>query len=133
MNSPHTGDIQDDLMRVLVVDDNRDAAESLCQLLEFMACQTVVAFDGASGVAACDRFNPQLAFIDLDMPGMDGCEVVRQLRLHETTPPRQLICLTGRHEAQAEIRCLGAGFDQFITKPIDTDRLMKALEKAKRH
>lgn len=127
MNPPGVVDKEGEV-RVLVVDDNRDAAESLCQLLEILGCQTAMAFDGRHGLQACRSFDPQVAFIDMDMPGMDGCELVRELRLQESIPRRWLLCLTGRREPETEKRCLEAGFDRFFTKPIDMDALIKVLD-----
>jgi CheY-like chemotaxis protein len=114
-------------IRVLVVDDNVDAAEALCALLEVMGCATAVGHDGPRGIAAACEFNPHLAFIDLEMPGMNGREVVRHLRANGMAAAR-LICLTGRAQAEDRRLCLEVGFDSFITKPMDAHAL--ALELA---
>lgn len=82
-------------LRVLVVDDSRDGAETLCALLQCIGCATAVAFDGAQGLAAAAAFDPHLALIDLEMPGMSGCEVARNFRAGKPRSAPRLICLTG--------------------------------------
>jgi two-component system, sensor histidine kinase len=113
-------------LRVLVIDDSVDSAETLGALLAGMGCETVVAFDGAQGVAAAKGFHPHLAFIDLEMPGMGGCEVARRLRSHPKGSTR-LICLTGRGEPDDRRTCMGAGFDDFFTKPLRPESLARVL------
>ena len=105
-------------LRVLVVDDGIDNTEALCALLVSMGCETAAAFSGAEGLAAAARFQPHLAFIDLEMPGMGGCEVVRQLRARHPACSTRLVCLTGRGQARDRRNCLDAGFDDFFTKPL---------------
>lgn len=65
-------------LRVLVIDDSVDSAEALCALLAVMGCLIAVAFGGSEGIAEARGFGPHLAFIDLEMPGMGGCDVARQ-------------------------------------------------------
>lgn len=105
-------------LRVLVVDDGVDNTEALCALLDSMGCQTAAASSGAEGLAAAASFHPHLAFIDLEMPGMGGCEVVRQLRAGHPACSARLVCLTGRGQARDRRNCLDAGFDDFFTKPL---------------
>jgi CheY-like chemotaxis protein len=113
-------------LRVLVIDDSVDNAEALCALLAVMGCLTAVAFGGTQGLAAALGFDPHLAFIDLEMPGMGGCEVARNLR----AGPRgglRLICLTGRGQADDRRTCMSAGFDDFFTKPMAPESLTRVL------
>lgn len=111
------------LLRVLVVDDNVDVAESLCAVLATMGCSTAAAFDGRQALARALEFDPHLALIDLEMPGMDGCEVARQLRAGSSPGGAWLVCLTGRGQLDDHGLCLDAGFDDFFTKPIGPDSL----------
>lgn len=114
-------------LRVLVIDDSVDNAEALCALLSVMGCVTAVAYNGIDGLAAAAAFDPHLAIIDLEMPGMGGCEVARHLRASRAIEEVKLICLTGRGHPDDRRNCLGAGFDDFFTKPIAPDSLARML------
>jgi CheY-like chemotaxis protein len=114
-------------LRVLVIDDSVDNAELLCSLLDVMGCRTAVAFSGAQGLVTALRFNPHLAFIDLEMPQMGGCEVARRWRADDPQHAVRLICLTGRGQADDRRNCLGAGFDDFFTKPLAAESLAGIL------
>ena len=114
-------------IRVLVIDDSVDNAEALSALLTAMGCQTAVAFDGTQGIATAEQFDPHLAFIDLEMPGMGGCDVVRHLRANEPKSDARLICLTGRGHPDDRRMCMDAGFDDFFTKPIAPESLAKVV------
>ena len=81
--------------RVLVVDDNQDAAESLALLLRVEGHTVAVAFDGATALAEAARFQPQAVLLDIGMPGMDGYQVVRELRSRELTRSAVILALTG--------------------------------------
>jgi CheY-like chemotaxis protein len=117
-------------LRVLVIDDNVDGAEMLSLLLQSIGCRTAVAHDGRSGVDVASAFNPHLAFIDLEMPEMDGCAVVRLLHAKHPNRRARLICLTGKGQPEDEHLCLEAGFDAFLTKPIKAVALSGAIEDA---
>lgn len=105
-------------LRVLVVDDNVDGAEALCALLASMGCTTAVAFNGSNGLAIAARFEPHLALIDLEMPDMNGCEMVRRLRAGKACRPSRLVCLTGHGQPEDRRLCIDAGFDAVYTKPM---------------
>ena len=114
-------------LRVLVIDDGVDNAEALCFLLGVMECRTAVAFGGTQGIAAAAGFDPHLAFIDLEMPGMGGCEVARHLRASDPNGTARLICLTGRVEPDDRRTCMDAGFDDFFTKPMTPESLANVV------
>lgn len=114
-------------LRVLVVDDNVDAATSLSVLLQLLGCQTAVAFDGTTGVHLAGLFRPHLAFFDLDMPGLDGCAAIELLRAGGEHQNTVFICLTGRSDSYDEDRCLKAGFDHFTSKPLELEVLSALL------
>jgi CheY-like chemotaxis protein len=99
----------------------------MCEVLEMMGCETAVAFSGADCLGVAARFNPRLAFIDFDMPGMNGCDSVRQLRLQESEARQTFICLTGRSAPEDHRACREAGFDGLVTKPISFDHLTKTV------
>lgn len=117
-------------LRVLVIDDNVDNVEALCAFLEVMGCRTASAFGGKEGLAAALGFDAHLAFIDLEMPGMGGCEVVRHLRATQPPCSARLICLTGRGHPDDRRTCLAAGFDDFFTKPLAAASLAQVLAQA---
>lgn len=114
-------------LRVLVIDDSADNAEALCLLLRAMGCLTAVAFSGTQGIAAVAAFDPHLAFIDLEMPGMGGCEVARHLQASRPKGTARLVCLTGRGQPDDRRTCMDAGFDDFFTKPMTPGSLAKVV------
>lgn len=113
--------------RVLVIDDRANIADLLCSLLELLGCVTDVAYNGADGIAEAARFEPHLAFIDYEMPGMDGCQVARHLRAIHPKGSLRLICLTGRGHPDDRSTCLAAGFDEFFTKPMPQESLEEVV------
>jgi len=113
--------------RVLVVDDNRDAAESLGMLLEMENCSVSVAFDGIQALEALETFKPDIGLLDIGMPGMDGYELARRIR--ETVRGREvvLVALTGWGQAEDKKRAMEAGFNEHLTKPVDPDLLARVI------
>jgi len=116
--------------RVLIVDDNQDAAESLALLVELLGAEAHVCFDGASALAAFDDYAPQLVLLDLTMPGMSGFEVVRRLRERGAHDRARIVALSGRAEDEYRRRSLEAGFDTHLVKPVDVASLQSTLEGA---
>jgi CheY-like chemotaxis protein len=104
-------------LRVLVVDDNADAAESLAALLELNGHDTRVANDGDEAVRAAHEFRPDVVFLDIGMPGKDGYEVARELRASPETRDTVLVALTGWGAKDDRARSREAGFDHHLTKP----------------
>jgi CheY-like chemotaxis protein len=113
--------------RVLVVDDNRDAAESLGMLLEMEQCEVAVAFDGKQALEALDTFKPDIALLDIGMPGMDGYELARRIRATPRGSKLVLVALTGWGQADDKKRAADAGFDEHLTKPVDPDQLTQVI------
>jgi CheY-like chemotaxis protein len=117
-------------LRVLVADDNKDAADSLAFLLSSWGYEVRVAYDGLAGLESAQREPPQVALIDLALPGMDGYQVALHLRRDPKLVGLKLIAITG-YQATPRSRSEEYGFDEHFTKPIDPDQLrahMKALE-----
>ena len=114
-------------LRVLVIDDSADNAEALSALLEVMGCATAVAHSGRDGIALFTEFDPHLAFVDLEMPEMGGCEVVVHLVAKRGEGSARFFCLTGRGHPDDRRTCMEAGFDDFFTKPITYDRLAEIV------
>jgi signal transduction histidine kinase/CheY-like chemotaxis protein len=114
--------------RILVVDDNVDAANSLATLLELRGHRVRTCFDGAAAFEAATRSNPDVAFIDLNMPQLNGIELSRMIRRQSWGSQLKLIALTGMGQADDHARTREAGFDQHLTKPVDPEELSSAID-----
>jgi signal transduction histidine kinase len=115
----------DSLMRVLVVDDNRDAADSLAMLLQFEGPQTLCVYSGEEALQELASFDPQLVLLDIGLPGLDGYEVAR--RMKATSPALRVIALSGYGQLEDRQRSAAAGFDAHLVKPVDLDALKRVL------
>src|SRR5262249_16425586 len=107
--------------RILLVDDNRDAAESLGLLLEMMGHEVHLAHAGDEGLLAMRTFDPGVVLLDIGMPDMDGYEVARRIREEEGSRRALLIAITGWGQDEDRQRARQAGFDHHLTKPVDPD------------
>jgi PAS domain S-box-containing protein len=117
--------------RVLVVDDNIDAASALAKLLTRLYSQDVrVAHDGVSAQAAARAFRPEVVLLDIGMPGMDGYEVARWFRTQADTQQPLLVALTGWGQVEDRQKSREAGFDLHIVKPVDPAVLRSVLSEA---
>src|SRR5260370_2053817 len=105
--------------RVLVVEDSPDARQSLRLLLELAGHHVETCEDGPSGLAKLGTFQPDVALIDLGLPGMDGCAVARELRRRPDTRTIRLVAVTGYGEADDRRRALAAAFAPHPTHPAD--------------
>jgi CheY-like chemotaxis protein len=112
--------------RILVVDDNLDAADSLAALLRLEGHTVRVANDGPAALAAAQVEPPDLVILDLGMPGMDGFEVARRLR-EQPGRTTVLVALTGWAQEDDRRRCSEAGFDGHLPKPVEPDALRQFL------
>ena len=110
---------------ILVVDDNRDAADSLAMLLQFEGRQTLCAYSGEAALQQVATFEPQLVLLDIGLPGLDGYEVAR--RLKADFPKLRVIALSGYGQVEDRQRSAAAGFDAHLVKPVDLDALKRAL------
>jgi len=106
-------------LRVLVVDDNADAADSLALLLRLHGHDVRVAHDGLGALALAPAFRPELIFLDIGMPGMDGYEAARRLRRLPGLQRVRLAALTGWGQQEDRRRSKEAGFDVHLVKPVD--------------
>jgi PAS domain S-box-containing protein len=114
-------------MKILVVDDNRDAADSLCMLLELLGAEVTAAHDGAQALSTFEVFRPRMVFLDIGMPGMDGYEVARLLRALPQDPRTTLVALTGWGQTEDRRRVRDAGFDHHLVKPAEVDALKSLI------
>jgi len=113
--------------RILVADDNRDAAESLAMLLQIDGHELRVEYDGPGAIAAFADFAPQVALLDIGMPGFNGYEVARLVRQREAGNGAVLIALTGWGQERDREMALAAGFNHHFTKPIDPECIHEIL------
>jgi signal transduction histidine kinase/ActR/RegA family two-component response regulator len=114
-------------LRILVVDDNEDAAESLGLLLRAMGHEVCIAHDGAAALEQVDALMPDVALLDIGMPGMDGYELAGRLRANAALPHLVIAAVTGWGEAQDRKRAEAVGFDHVFRKPIASGDLARVL------
>lgn len=114
--------------RVLVVDDNVDAAETLGELLEVWGHEVRVVYDGIAAVEAVDDEAPDVVLLDIGLPGRDGYSVARQLRGEAGLPHLLLIAITGYGQETDRQLSVEAGFDHHFTKPVDLEQLQRILD-----
>ncbi|MFO0748089.1 MAG: response regulator [Myxococcota bacterium] len=114
-------------LRVLIIDDNADAADILTILLELEGHEPKTAYDGLSGIALGEAFEPDIVLLDLGMPGIDGYETARRIRLSEWGRRARLVALTGWGQASDRQRTAAAGFDGHLVKPVEQDALVAEL------
>lgn len=114
--------------RVLVIDDDHDVADSLVMFLETFGVDVRVSYGGESGLEILQAFKPELVFLDLGMPKMDGYETARRLRALPEGQAVKLVALTGWGQDQISERARDAGFDSQLTKPASFEDLQKMLE-----
>jgi PAS domain S-box-containing protein len=113
--------------RILVVDDNVDAAETLAMLLRMGGHTVEVAHDGGTAIRIVSASRPEIAFLDLGMPGMDGYELARCLRADPALAGIRLVALTGWGQEEDRRRSAEAGFDLHVVKPVEPAMLEKVL------
>jgi signal transduction histidine kinase len=113
--------------RVVVVEDSEDVRELLKECIEQLGHEVSVARDGLEGVALIESARPELALIDVGLPGIDGYEVARRVRAECIGGAVRLVALTGYGGADVKQAARDAGFDEHVTKPIEIDRLREVL------
>jgi CheY-like chemotaxis protein/nitrogen-specific signal transduction histidine kinase len=113
--------------RVLIVDDNVDAADSLALVLRREGHDVAVAYGSLEALERFDAFSPEVVFLDIGLPGIDGYEVARRIRGRAAGAGVRLVALTGYGQAEDVARALAAGFDQHIVKPVNMDAVLRAL------
>ena len=113
--------------RILVVDDNIDAAETLSQILKLHDHEVCVAYDGHAALQMAAEMQPEVVFLDLELPKINGIEIARRLRNAESTRPPVLVATTGYGQEADRRRTAEAGFDHHLVKPIDPRVLLTVL------
>ena len=112
--------------RVLVVDDNRDSAESVALLAEIWGHEVRTALDGPAALEIAAAYRPEIILLDIGLPGMDGYEVARELRQGQGDGP-VLVAMTGYGMEEDRRRSQEAGFDHHLVKPVDPEALRGLL------
>lgn len=119
-------------LRILVVDDNADAAESLALLLRLEGHQTLVAYDGLEAVETALRELPDVVLLDIGLPRLNGYEAARQIRAGASQVRIRLVALTGWGQEDDRKRSRDSGFDHHLVKPVDAAELLALLESPQR-
>jgi CheY-like chemotaxis protein len=117
-----------DKRKILVIDDNRDAADALVKLLNAVGYEATAAYSGTEGTAQFTSMHPSHVIVDLSMPGMDGYDVAKYLRSSNGKEPLRLIALSGYGMEEDKKRAENAGFDCHLTKPVGLYELQNVLE-----
>jgi CheY-like chemotaxis protein len=112
---------------VLVVDDNRDAAETLAELLRFAGHTVTVCHDGVQALDAAEAFRPDVVLLDIGMPKLDGHEVARRLRARSWGRHLRIIALSGFGQVDDRQRSIAAGCDDHLIKPVTDAELRRAV------
>ncbi|RYD35490.1 MAG: response regulator, partial [Verrucomicrobiaceae bacterium] len=110
-------------IRLLVVDDNQDAADTMAMLQQLRGHEVRVAYDGPAAISLAEEFLPEVILLDIGLPGMDGFEVARSIRSMPVLEKAFLIALTGYGSESDRAKALAAGFDEHLPKPADLDLL----------
>jgi CheY-like chemotaxis protein len=114
-------------VRVVIVEDNRAAADSMCRLLDLYGYDVRVAYTGPDGVRLAEGWPPDFVLCDIGLPGLDGYGVADTLRHHPATARTHLIAITAYGSDEARSRGREVGFERHLTKPVDPDALLGLL------
>jgi CheY-like chemotaxis protein len=112
---------------ILVVDDNRDAADALAALLQIDGHEVTAVYSSQDAVAALHRLHPDIALLDFGLPDIDGYELARRIRADEALHHVRLIAITGYGQEEDKARALSAGFAAHLLKPVEFSRLQRLL------
>ena len=113
--------------RILIVDDNRDAADSMGMLLELLGNEVYVAYDGEQAMCVTAEQRPNVVFLDIGLPLMNGYDVARSIRKQPWGSEIKLVALTGWGQQDDRQRAQEAGFDRHFVKPLDYELLTSVL------
>ena len=124
-----------DTLRVLVVDDNEDAAALLADALGMLGCDVRVAHDGPAAISVAAAFDPEVALLDIGLPVMDGYELASRLRLRDPQRDHEvrLVAITGYGQNTDRERTARAGFDAHLVKPVDVDHIARLIDRWRGH
>ena len=114
-------------LRVLIVDDNRDGADALGLLVEALGNQVHVTYGGKQALDVATAFRPDLMFVDLLMPDMDGCSLVKRIRETPAFAQTKIVAITGQKDNEHKAKAMKAGFDAYLVKPATLDEIKQVL------
>ncbi len=114
-------------LRIVLIDDNVDANDSLNAVLRVMGHEVSTAFDGKAGFELVRDTHPQLVVCDIGLPGMDGYQIITRLRETVKGPMPYMIAVTGYGQPEDRARALASGFDHHLTKPVDVEELLRLI------
>jgi signal transduction histidine kinase len=114
--------------RLMIVDDNVDAAETLAELLRMVGYEVHCAVNAVSALALLETYTPQLALLDIGLPGIDGYQLAAMIRERPGGAAMRLVALTGYGSESDRARALGARFDEHLVKPVDAPKLLDLIE-----
>jgi PAS domain S-box-containing protein len=117
--------------RILVADDNRDAADTLAMILELDGHEVRKAYDGLAALQLAEQFRPQIALLDIGMPHLDGYQTARRIRDRAWGSSVFLIALTGWGQEQDRLRASDAGFDRHLVKPVDPQIVTNLIDQTR--
>jgi CheY-like chemotaxis protein len=117
-------------LRVLVVDDNLDTAESMSMLVETLGHDVLTAHEGNAALQAFREFKADVVLLDIGLPGLTGYEVAACIRAQETSHRVVLVAITGYGQESDRQLALAAGFDHHLVKPVDFDKVIAILRVA---
>jgi CheY-like chemotaxis protein len=117
--------------RVLIVDDNEDAANSLAMILQLGGHETASVYTAADALQRAADFKPDVVLLDIGLPGMDGYEVAQKMRELPGLRDIRLVALTGYGRSDDRLRARDAGFDDHLTKPVEYAVLERTLARAR--
>ena len=117
-------------LRVLVVDDSEDTAQTMKLFLEFAGHEVRAVYDGPSALVAYRTYHPDVVLLDVGLPGMNGYDVARQLRRELTPKCPMLVAVSGYGQEEDKQRAYDAGFDLHVTKPVDPRKLVSIIASA---
>jgi CheY-like chemotaxis protein len=120
-------------LRVLVVDDNRDAADALAALLAVHGYSASAAYSGADAIRQADESHPDVVLLDIGMPETTGFDVARALRSYKRAPKPVIVAVTGAAEPSDRLAARMAGFDHYLVKPVEVHALVELLQRIKPH
>jgi len=114
--------------RLMVIDDNKDAAESMSMLFELWGHEVVCAYDGRAALDTAAKYRPDAVFLDIGLPGMDGYEIAERLRELPESAHAVLVAITGYGQDEDRRRSREAGIDHHLVKPVAPETLYKLLD-----
>ena len=118
--------------RVIVVDDNRDAADMIAEFLELSGCHAIPIYDGSSALHIAAALTPDIVFCDIGMPRMDGYEVAVRMRSMNSLKNTRLVALTAWGDTFARNKVINSGFDMHLIKPTTFDSILREIHLVKK-